>query len=123
MSEKLPIELKGLLKSMLLGMISCVVLAGIVYYSNLTEALLAPLGKLVLIASVFYAGCYSSKSYGNKGLIRGITMGVLIFIVLIIASLIFHAVPISFASFFTVLAICVGAGAIGGIFGIGLSDN
>ncbi len=96
MGDKLPIEVKGLVKSLLLGMIACVALAGVIYYSSLEETLFAPLGKLVLISSVFYAGCYASKSYGNKGLIRGITMGVLFFTLLIIASLIFHAAPIQF---------------------------
>ena len=123
MGDKLPIELKGLVKSLLLGIIACVIIAGIIYYSGLQETIQAPLGKIVLIASVFYAGCYASKSYGNKGLIRGITMGVLFFTVLIIASLVFHAVPISLASFFVTLATCVGAGAVGGILGIGLSDS
>lgn len=122
MGDKLPIELKGLVKSLLFGIIACVILAGVIYYSGLQETLQAPLGKLVLIASVFYAGCYASKSYGNKGLIRGITMGVLFFTLLIIASLIFHAAPISLPSFFITLAICVGAGAVGGILGIGLSN-
>lgn len=123
MSDKLPIEVKGLVKSLLFGMIACVALAGIIYYSSLEETLFAPLGKIVLIASVFYAGCYSSKCYGNKGLIRGITMGVLFFTLLIIVSLIFHTAPIRLTSFFAILATCVGAGAVGGILGIGLSDN
>jgi len=123
LGAKLPIEVKGLVSSLLLGMIACVAMAGVIYYSSLEETLLAPLGKLVLIASVFYAGCYASKTYGNKGLIRGITMGVLFFILLIIASLIFHAAPIRLSNFFATLATCIGAGAIGGILGIGLSDN
>ncbi len=123
MGEKLPVELKGLLKSFLLGALLCVAMAGLLYYSGLKESLQTPLAKLILITTVFYAGCYASKSYGNKGLIRGITMGVLFFILLLIASLIFHASPINLASFFTSLAISVGAGAIGGILGIGLSDN
>lgn len=123
MGDKLPIELIGLLKAFLLGMISCVVLAGVIYYTNLAETLLAPLGKIVLIASVFYAGCYCTKSYGNKGLVRGITMGILFFIILLIASLIFQAAPIHMASFIVMLASCVGAGAVGGILGIGLSDQ
>lgn len=123
MGDKVPIEVKGLIKALLLGMITCVVLAGVIYFSSLQETLLAPLGKLILTASVFYAGCYASKEYGNKGLIRGITMGVLFFIVMLIASLIFHAVPIRTGNFFTALATCVGAGAIGGIIGLGLSPD
>jgi len=123
LGDKVPIEVKALGKALLFGIITCIALAGIVYYSSLQETLLATLGKLVLIASVFYAGCYTSKAYGNKGLIRGITMGVLFFIVLLIASLIFHAEPIRTGSFFTTLASCVGAGAIGGIFGLGLNPD
>lgn len=123
MGEKMPIELKGVLKSTLLGILLCMTVGGLIYYSGLQETLLTPLGKLVLIATVFYAGCFASKSYGNKGLIRGITMGVIFFILLVIASLIFQARPIDLPSFFVNLAICVGAGAIGGILGIGLSDS
>lgn len=123
MGNKMPIELKGLFKSFMLGALICIAAGVLIYYSGLQETLLAPLGKLVLVATVFYAGCYASKSYGNKGLIRGITMGVIYFIILIIASLIFHASPINLTSFFMNLAICTGAGVFGGILGIGLSDN
>ncbi len=123
MGEKIPVELKGIMKSLLVGVLLCSAIAGLVYYTGLKETLLAPLGKLVLITTVLYAGCYASKSYGNKGMIRGITMGVLFFIILIIASLIFQVSPIDLSSFFVNLTICVGAGAIGGILGIGLSDN
>lgn len=123
MGDKIAVELKGLLKSILFGIILCTAVASLIYYSGLRETLTSSLGKFILIASVFYAGCFASKSYGNKGLIRGVTMGVLFFIVLIIASLIFHAKPINLSSFFVNLAICLGAGGIGGILGIGLSDN
>ncbi|CFW97505.1 Protein of unknown function DUF3792, transmembrane [Syntrophomonas zehnderi OL-4] len=123
MGDKLPIELKGLFKSFMFGALLCIAIGGVIYYSGLQETLLAPLGKLTLVITVFYAGCYASKSYGNKGLIRGITMGVLYFILLIIASLIFQASPIDLTSFFVNLAICAGAGVFGGILGIGLSDN
>lgn len=117
------IEMRGLLKSLLLGVIACVLAAIVLYYSSLEETLTGSIGRLILILSVFYAGCYVSKSYGNKGLIRGITMGVIYYIVLLIASLIFQKARIDILSYLINLLICLTAGGFGGILGIGLNTD
>jgi putative membrane protein (TIGR04086 family) len=117
------IELKGLLRSLLYGMIACIIASAVMYFSSIQESLSAVIGRLILIASVFYAAGYVTKSYGNKGLIRGITMGVMFYIVLLIASLIFHQTRIDVQSYLLNLLICLGSGAIGGILGLGLNNN
>jgi len=117
------VEMRGLLKSLLLGIIACVVAAVVFYFSALEETVTGSIGRLILIVSVFYAGCYVSKSYGNKGLVRGITMGVIYYIVLLIASLIFQESKINIISYLTNFLICLGAGAFGGILGIGLTSE
>lgn len=117
------VELQGLLKSLLYGLIACAILSVVIYFSPLEETMTGVLSRLILIASVFYAGCYASKFYGNKGLIRGATMGLLFFIVLLIASLLFQASQIDLKSFFVNLSLCLGAGAFGGILGIGLNAD
>ena len=116
-------ELKGLLKSLLYGFIACTILSIAIYFSSLEETVTGSLGRLVLIASVFYAGCYASKSHGNKGLIRGATMGLLFFILLFIASLVFQVSAIDMRNFIVNLVLCLGAGAFGGILGIGLNAD
>jgi putative membrane protein (TIGR04086 family) len=114
------VELRGLFKSLLFGMIACLLASVVVYFSGIAETSMAIIGRLILIGSVFYAACYVSKSYGSKGLIRGLTMGVVFYIVLLIASLVFRESPIDIPRYLLNLVICLGAGAFGGILGIGL---
>jgi putative membrane protein (TIGR04086 family) len=116
-------ELQGLLKSLLLGIIACLATAVVLYFSAVEETSAELIGRLIIIGSVFYAGCYVSKSYGNKGLIRGITMGIIYYIVLLMASLIFQVSRIDIQSYLINLLICLAAGAVGGIFGIGMNSD
>ena len=116
-------ELKGLLKSLLFGFIACAILSVAIYFSSLEETVTGTLGRLILIGSVFYAGCYASKIHGNKGLIRGATMGLLFFILLFIASLIFQVSAFDMRDLIVNLVLCMGAGAFGGILGIGLNAD
>jgi putative membrane protein (TIGR04086 family) len=117
------VELQGLFRSLLFGMIACIVASVVVYFSGIAETSTGIIGRLILIASVFYAACYVSKSYGSKGLIRGLTMGVMFYIVLLIASLIFQVSRIDIQSYLLNLLICLGSGSLGGILGIGLSSD
>lgn len=123
MLKNLGIEVKGLGKTILLSLLLSVLLASIIYFTGLKETLIAPLSKLVLIASIFTGGCYVSKKYGSKGLVRGASLGLMFFTLILIASLIFDPTLISFKDFMYMLAICLGSGAAGGILGIGLSDS
>lgn len=117
------VELQGLFRSLLFGVIACIVASVVIYLSGIEETLTGTIGRLILIGSVFYAACYVSKSYGSKGLIRGLTMGVVFYIVLLIASLIFQESRIDIQSYLLNLLICLGSGAFGGILGIGLNAD
>lgn len=117
------VELKAIGRALSVSFMLCILVASVVYYSGLRETLLASLGKIILTISVFWAGSYVSKYYGTKGLVRGMTMGVVFFILMLIATLLFSKATISLGSFFYSLAVCIVAGGLGGILGIGLSDN
>jgi len=123
MKNNLSIELSGLGKILLVSMILCLVSATIIYYSGLRETLLASLGKLILIVSVFIGGCHVSKAYGSKGLVRGISTGIIFFIIMLIATIIFNSSIICVKTFIYTLLVCVISGGLGGILGIGLSEN
>ena len=123
MNRFLTIELRALGRAVLLSLILCVLSATVVYFSGLSETLLPSLGKVILIVSVFLAGCQVSKYYGSRGLLRGISMGIICFILLLITTLIFNASLIAFKTFVYALLICLVSGGLGGILGIGLSDK
>lgn len=117
------VEIKALGTALSVSFILCILLATVVYYTGLRETLFASLGKIILAIAVFWAGSYVSKHYGNKGLVRGMTMGIMFFTLMFIATLVFSKPTINIGSFFYSLAICLVAGGLGGILGIGLSDS
>lgn len=123
MDKLLTIEVKGLGRGLLVSLVLSLLTALVVYFSGLKETILPLLGNIILIISVFWVGCYVSRQHGSKGLVRGITMGILFFILMLIATYIFNSSLISLKSFMQALAICVFSGALGGITGIGLSEK
>lgn len=123
MDMKLPVELIGLCKGLLVSLVLCLLSAPLIYFTEIKETIMPNLGNLILAVGVFWCGCYVSKSYGSKGLVRGITMGLTFFILMLIATFAFNSSLISFKTFLYNLALCLVAGGLGGILGIGLSDK
>jgi len=96
---KLPIELKGLGKGLLVSLVLCLLSAPVIYFSGLKETIMPALGNLILAVGVFWCGCYVSKSYGSKGLLRGMTMGLTFFILTLIATFAFNSALVGFKTF------------------------
>lgn len=123
MDKILTIEVKGLGRGLLLSLILSLISAIAVYYTGIRETVLPMLGNIILMLGVFAVAGYVSRQHGSKGLFRGITMGILFFILMLIATYIFNSSLISLKAFLQTLAICVFSGALGGIVGIALSDK
>jgi putative membrane protein (TIGR04086 family) len=123
LNKKASVELKAIGKALGWSLLLCLVTATIVYYTEISETLLPTLGKLILIITVFGAGCSVSRQYGSKGLVRGMTIGLAFFILMFIGTLGFYPELISLKSFLSMLAITITAGGLGGILGIGLSEG
>ena len=121
--NKLPAELKGLGIAILMGIVLCTLAATLVYFTGLKETILNPLAKAVLVISVFTGGCIVSKAYGNKGLVRGISLGIMFFILMLITTLIASPAHIYLKGFLYTLTACIVSGGLGGILGIGLSED
>jgi putative membrane protein (TIGR04086 family) len=121
--KKIPAELKGLGIAILIGLLLSTLGSTIVYFTGLKETLLNPLSKVVLVISVFTGGCIVSKAYGNKGLVRGISLGVMFFTLMLIVTLIASPSHIYLKGFLYTLSACIISGGIGGILGIGLSED
>lgn len=122
MKFKTSAEIKALGKALALSLILCLLSATIIYYTGINETWQAPLGKIIITIAIFAAACSITKFYGNRGLIRGISTGLAFFILMLISTLLFAKSAINMASFFYTLLLCITAGGLGGILGIGLSD-
>ena len=121
--KKLPAELKGLGMAILIGIVLCTLGSTLVYFTGLKETLLNPMAKVVLVISVFTGGCITSNAYGNKGLVRGVSLGIMFFTLMLIITLIASPSHIYLKGFLYTLSACIISGGLGGILGIGLSEN
>ncbi|MDD3854045.1 MAG: TIGR04086 family membrane protein [Syntrophomonadaceae bacterium] len=116
------VEIMAISKAIAISLVLCIFAGTIVYYSSIPDTSMALIGKLIVLLSIFWAGCYVSRHYGSKGLVRGISMGIAFFIVMLIATLAFDTSLISPGGLLYSLTTCIVAGGLGGILGLGLSD-
>jgi putative membrane protein (TIGR04086 family) len=123
LDKKLSIEVKGLGKGLVLSLVLCLLVTPLIYFTGIKETVMPTLGNLILAVGIFWCSCYVSKSYGSKGLIRGVSMGLVFFILMLIATFIFNSSLIGFKTFLYTLSLCLVTGGLGGILGIGLSDR
>jgi len=121
--KNLPAELKGLGIAILIGLLLSTLGSTLVYFTGLKETILNPLSKVVLVISVFTGGCVVSNAYGNKGLVRGISLGIMFFTLMLIFTLIASPSHIYLKGFLYTLLACIVSGGLGGILGIGISEN
>ncbi len=117
------IELVGLGKALVASVVLSLLATVLIYYTGLAETLLAPLGNVIMVISIFWGACHVSKAHGSKGLLRGITIGVAFFILMFIATLILNPTLISLKTFLFTLMLCGISGSLGGILGVGLSNT
>ncbi|KUG03974.1 hypothetical protein ASZ90_018637 [hydrocarbon metagenome] len=123
MLKNLSIELVGLGKALVASVVLSLLGTVLIYYTGLAETLFAPLGNVIMVISIFLGACHVSKARGSKGLLRGINIGVAFFILMFIATLVFNPSLISMKTFLLTLLMCAVSGGLGGILGVGLSNN
>ncbi|MGI6549239.1 MAG: TIGR04086 family membrane protein [Syntrophomonadales bacterium] len=115
-------EFRGLLVALISAVIIGSILAMVVYWTPLRETLLDPLADFTLMLGVFIGGWYSARHYGNRGLLRGMAIGLMFFVFVFLATLIFNPALVSFGSIIKDLALGIVCGGLGGILGVGMSD-
>lgn len=115
------VDLKALGKAFIWSVLLCLLAGTVVNLTSLSENLLSPLGKIIFILTAFIGACYSARAHGNKGLIRGINMGLLFFILILAISMILQKTAVGLQPLLWALLQCVAAGGVGGIVGISLS--
>jgi putative membrane protein (TIGR04086 family) len=118
MKDFLNIELAALGKAFIWSVLLCLVAGAIVNLTSLSENLLPYLGKAIFLLTVFVGAFYSARAYGSKGLIRGINMGLLFFITILIITMILQKAALGLTTLLWVLLQCIAAGGAGGIAGI-----
>ncbi|OPZ73771.1 MAG: hypothetical protein BWY80_00841 [Firmicutes bacterium ADurb.Bin456] len=95
--------------------------AGVIYYlSSLTEQTLPWSAGIILAVSVFSGSLAAGKKAGNKGICYGLSVGVLFFFAVLLASgLLLPAQAV--LGILAKLVISLAAGAAGGVLGVGFA--
>jgi putative membrane protein (TIGR04086 family) len=121
--EKLSIKLPGGIKPIVLGLVVTYLVVAILsiitgllfYFTPLSEMWIHPIGAGITTLALFFGGRTAAKSAGNKGLLRGLTIGILFIIITLIMSL---SPDMSWSSFAQKSAYALLASAVGGISGV-----
>lgn len=114
------VELKALIKAFIFSILLSFICGLVVYYTSLSELLLPTVGKVILLLTAFYAALSATRVRGSKGLIRGVNMGAAVFILVFIATLALQPAAVAIKTFIYSLLLCLVAGALGGVVGVGL---
>ncbi len=115
-------EIRGFLVAVLSALILGSVLALVVYWSPLKETLLDPLADFTLMISVFVGGWYAAFHTGNRGLVRGVIIGLMFFTLMFLITLAVNPALVSLGSVIKDLLFAVACGGLGGILGVGMAS-
>lgn len=121
MVRRLAGEFRGFLVALISALIVGTVLALGIYWSPLQETLLGPATDFTLMISVFIGGFYSAHHYGNRGLVRGVIIGLMVFIFMLLVTLIANPALISLKPLIKDLLFGIASGGLGGILGVGMA--
>ena len=115
-------KLSALVIVSLTSLVVGAILAILVYYTGLHETLINPLADCTLILAVFVGAFWAAKTRGSRGLITGLSVGGLFFILVFLATLILDPGRIEAGSFLSHIFLAVVAGSLGGIVCVGMSN-
>jgi len=87
----------------------------IIYFSNIEENFLTPIGILINVIPLLAGGYIAAKLGQNKGLIRGLTVGAVFLILMLLINLTGHR---DLGAFWGHCIYGLLASAIGGVFGV-----
>ncbi|MDD2400820.1 MAG: TIGR04086 family membrane protein [Clostridia bacterium] len=130
MSENLPLSeglqisyvWKGLRRSITITIILGIIASILFQYTPLSERLLPSLSTFVYFISMFFGATLAARTAGRKGVIYGIIVSFLYFLIILFICLFVDHSLITLALFFKKLAIATISGVLGGIIGVGMSS-
>jgi len=107
--------ISGITFTIILAILLILIVATVVYFSNLQEHSLYLLSLLILVISVFLGGYRAAKRTGKKGLVTGGGVGLGFFLIILLIT--FFIVPETLSAWNILIRsiYCLLAGALGGI--------
>lgn len=108
--------LTGLIYSLLSGLGLATLLGFLLYFTPLSQGILSMLASVIVALAVFFGGLQAARIASARGLVQGLGVGLLFFIVVLAAGWTSGSLAMGAAS--KKLGICLLAGAMGGVAGM-----
>lgn len=115
--KKLPILLKGAIIGVALTLVAMVLFAAVMLIFKLDRSLSVPFSTVSLAIGCFVAAMYTSKTIGERGYLVGLVIGIVVFVLVTLLSLIITGEGFSYNTIFHFVIIFLSSVA-GGIFGV-----
>ena len=114
---------KGFLCSLIITILLSLIISLFLQFTSLSESLLPVFAIFIFLISVFLGAVISARAAGCLGLFHGLTVAVLYWLLLLLITQIGGLGAFTFLAVLKRLALTLGAGLLGGIIGIGLTEK
>jgi len=108
--------LTGLIYSLLSGLGLATVLGLLLYFTPISQGMLPMLASVIVALAVFSGGLQAARIASARGLVQGLGVGLLFFLVVLAVG--WTSGPLAMGAAGKKLGICLLAGAMGGVAGI-----
>jgi len=115
--------LRGLAWALIISVLLSLLISLILHFTSISEAFLPSFATLIFFLSILLGSTICARHAGHKGLFHGLWVALIYFLISLILSVFFSAGPFSWAVFAKKIAYTILAGVLGGIIGIGLTNN
>ena len=113
--------LNGLIWSLVVSICLSIIITLVLHFTAVSENLIPAFATLIFL-SILSGSIVSAKTAGNKGLIHGVSVGLLYLFISLILSLFIISGSFGWLVFLKIAYTLI-ASSIGGIIGIGLSNQ
>ena len=115
--------LNGLIWSLVVSICLSIIITLVLHFTAVSENLIPAFATLIFFLSILSGSIVSAKTAGNKGLIHGVSVGLLYLFISLILSLFIISCSFGWLVFLKKIAYTLIASSIGGIIGIGLTNQ
>ena len=114
---------KGFLWSLIITVLLCLLVSLLLHFSPLSESLLPGFSTFIFLISMFLGAVIGARAAGCMGLVHGVSISMLYWLLILIISLVWGLESFVFLQILKKLALTLAAGITGGTIGIGLAEK
>jgi putative membrane protein (TIGR04086 family) len=115
--------IRGFTWALVISVISSLLITLLLHFTSISEAFLPSFATLIFFLSILLGSTISARNAGNRGLIHGLLVGLSYLLFSLILGLVFSNDPFSWLLFVKKITYTLIGGSLGGIIGIGLTNN